>query len=151
MRKRCDTCLCSSCMRVCCDHRGCAYKVTDCKNYSRFKQLSIMDPLPKPQYQSAPRRSWEHYGISRERYKQLIKYMRNDKYAPVARCAAHTANENYAEYFLLSVNKNLSYEGLEKLWTHGDIERMPCGRSDFYGWRRYFFACFDRKMRRMGK
>lgn len=151
MRRRCDACLCSSCMRTCCDHKGCAYKITICKKYSGFRQLSILDSPQKPRYQSAPRHSWEYYGISRERYKQLVKHIRSGRYAPVARQTAHTANENYAEYFLLSVEKKLSYEGLEKLWAHGDIERMPCGRSDFYGWRRYFFACFDREMRRIGK
>jgi len=105
--------------------------------------MSIFEPQPQPQYQSAPRHSWQYYGISKERYMQLTEYIQSDRYAYVARQAAHTACNEFAEYILLSVSKNISYEGLEKLWARGEIERMPCGRSDFYGWRRYFYHLFD--------
>lgn len=151
MRTKCQTCLCRTCLKTCCDRKNCTEKKEDCKNYSGFRQLSIFDPPPQPQYQSAPRHSWQYYGISKDRYRRLTEYIQSDIYASVARQAAHTACEDFAEYFLLSVRKNLSYEGLEKLWARGDIERMPCGRSDFYGWRRYFFSIMNEKMKEIGK
>lgn len=44
-----------------------------------------------------------------------------------------------------------SYEGLQTLWELREIERMPCGRSDFYGWRREFYGIFNQKLKEMGK
>lgn len=151
MRTKCDTCLCRTCLNTCCDRKNCTGKKDSCENYCGFRQISIFEPPPQTQYQSAPRHSWEYYGISKERYMQLTEYIQSDRYAYVARQAAHTACNEFAEYILLSVSKNISYEGLEKLWARGEIERMPCGRSDFYGWRRYFYHLFDLEVRRIGK
>lgn len=97
----------------------------------------------KQQYYKAPRHSWDHYGISKDRYKKLTEYIRSGRYAAMMRLAAHTANESIAEYILLSVTENLSYEGLERMWNLKKIKRMGCGRSDFYGYRRYFYHLFD--------
>lgn len=151
MRRKCDTCLCRTCLNTCCDHKKCTGKKEACENYNGFRQLSIFEPPPHPQYQSAPRHSWQYYGIGKERYRQLTEYIQSGRYAPVARQAAHTANKEIAEYILLSVTENLSYDELQKMWELKKIERMACCRTDFYGYRRLFYSLMDRELRRIGK
>lgn len=151
MRTKCHTCLCRTCLNTCCDHKNCPGKKEACENYSGFRQMSIFETPPQPQYQSAPRYSRKYYGISKERYKELKKYIRSGRYAALASQAAHTANKDIAEYILLSVKENLSYEGLQRLWDLKKIERMACGRSDFYGYQSLFYSLFDRELRRIGK
>lgn len=105
----------------------------------------------KIKYKGAPRHPWEYYGITEERKKKLFAMARQKEYAPLVSSVAHTANEMLSEYIYLSVTKNLSYEGLQTLWELREIERMPCGRSDFYGWRREFYYQFDLELRKNGK
>lgn len=150
MRTKCHSCLCSTCVDVC-HCFDCEDKIKECKKYKGFKQISIFDTQKNPRPKSSPRYSWEYYGISKKRYRQLTEYIQSGRYAPVARQSAHTANKYIAEYLLLSVTENLSYDELQKMWELKKIERMACGRSDFYGYRRYFMACFDRELRRIGK
>ena len=151
MRTKCHTCLCHTCMTVCCDHKNCKRKKEVCENYKGFWQLSIFEQPPQPQYQSAPRRSLQYYGISKERHMQLTEYIQSGIYASVARQAAHRANKYIAEYLIMSIAENLSYDDLERMWTLKEIERIPIGRSDFYGWRRYYMHIFDLELRRIGK
>lgn len=151
MRTKCRTCLCHTCLTVCCDRKKCTGKKEFCERYNGFRQLSIFNPLPEPKYQKTPRNSWQYYGITKERYMQLTGYIQSGRYASLASQTAHRANETLAEYILLSVKKNLSYEGLEKLWARGEIERITYCRTDFYGVRRYFYHLFDLEMRRIGK
>lgn len=151
MRRKCHTCLCRTCLNTCCDRKNCTGKKESCENYSGFRQMSIFEPLPHPRYQSAPRRSWKYYGISKERYRQLTEYIQFGRYATVARQAAHTANKDISEYLVMSIEKDLSYDDLERMWTLKEIDRIPVGRSDFYGWRRYFISIFDMELRRDGK
>ncbi|MCM1200237.1 MAG: hypothetical protein NC548_31320 [Lachnospiraceae bacterium] len=105
----------------------------------------------KIKYKGTPRHPWEYYGISKERSKELSTMAQQKEYAPLVSSAAHRANEMLSGYILLSVTKNLSYEGLQTLWELREIERMPCGRSDFYGWRREFYGIFNQKLKEMGK
>lgn len=151
MRKKCHTCLCRTCMAVCCDCKNCTGKKEACENYSGFRQLSIFEPPPFSQYKSATRHSWEHYGISEERYRKLTEYIQSGIYTSVARQAAHIANKDIAKYILLSVTENLSYDELQKMWELKRIERMACCRTDFYGYRRLFYHLFDLEVRRIGK
>lgn len=148
--RKCRTCLCRTCIKSC-KCRECKGKIKECKRYRGFRQLSIFDQPPELKYQKAPRYSWEYYGISKERYRQLTEYIQSGRYASLASQVAHTANKDIAEYILLSVKKNLSYEGLRRLWELREIERIPCGRSDFYGWRRYTYSLIDKEFRRIGK
>lgn len=150
MRRKCHTCLCWTCLTVCCDRKKCIGKKESCENYSGFRQLSIFEP-PEPKYQKVPRHSWQYYGISKERYRQLTEYIQSVRYATIASQVAYKANKDIAEYILLSIKKNLSYEGLEKLWGRGEIERIPYCRTDFYGIRRYFYSIMDKELRRIGK
>ena len=148
MHRKCHSCLCQSCLNVCCDRKNCMGKKESCENYSGFGQLSIFEQLPSPQYQSAPRHSRQHYGISKERYRQLTEYIRSGRYASLASQAAHTANKDIAEYLIKSIVENKSYDKLE---FDEKLGRICYGRTDFYGCRRYFIACFDKEMRRIGK
>lgn len=151
MRRKCDTCLCRTCLNTCCDRKNCTGKKEICENYSGFRQISIFEPPPHPQYQSAPRYSLGYYGISKERYRQLTEYIQSGRYTHVARQAAHTANKDIAKYILLSVMKNKSYDALKKKWELKEMEQIPYCRTDFYGIRRYFFAIMNEEMNKIGK
>ena len=115
------------------------------------EQWGKTEEPPEPKYQKAPRHPWSYYDISKERYKQLTEYIRSGEYASIASQAAHRANKMLSSYIIMSIEKNLSYEGLERLWQLKEIERMACGRSDFYGWRREFYGLFNEKIKEMGK
>lgn len=150
MRRKCHTCLCRTCLNVCkCE--GCTGKKESCERYSVFWQLSIFDQPPNPQRHSAPRHSWQHYGISKERYRQLTECIQSGRYASLSSQAAHRANEMIAEYILLSVTQNKSYDALRVKWELKEMERIPYCRTDFYGIRRYFFSIFNEKMKEIGK
>lgn len=150
MRRKCHTCLCRTCLNVCkCE--DCAGKKESCERYSGFRQLSIFDTPQEPQYHSVPRHSWQHYGISKERCRELTEYIQSGRYTAVARQAAHTANETIAEYILLSVTQNKSYDDFRAKWELKEMERIPYCRTDFYGIRRYFFSIFNEKMKEIGK
>lgn len=88
--------------------------------------------------------TWKDYGITRERLKELKKLCCLPENAAQTLCAAHRASEMLSEYILLSVKKNLSFEGIE--YAKG-LGRIPCGRTDFYGYRRLFFHHFDRLLK----
>lgn len=150
MQRRCYTCLCRTCMNVCkCE--GCKGKIESCENYSGFRQLDIFYVPKEPQYQSVPRHSWQYYGISKERYRKLTEYIQSGRYAALASQAAHRADKVVADYILLSIKRNLSYDALEKLWARGGIDRIPCSRTGFYYTKKYFYHLFDLEVRRIGK
>lgn len=150
MRRKCHTCLCRTCLNVCkCE--GCTGKKESCERYSGFRQLNIFEQPPTQQYHSVPRHSWPHYGITKERYRQLTEYIQSGRYAHIASRAAHTANKDIAEYLIISIAENKSYDALEKMWARGKIERIPYGKTDFYGIRRYFMHLVDLELRKIGK
>ena len=115
------------------------------------EQWGKMEMLQKLQYHSVPRHSWQHYGISKERYRQLTEYIWSGRYASLASQAAHTANETIADYILLSVTQNKSYDALRVKWELKEMERIPYCRTDFYGIRRYAIHLFDLEMKKIGK
>lgn len=138
---RCRNTLCKSCMRTC-GKEG----VKTCKDYIRFEQLNIFQVTPKRQ--RLPRFvSWEEYGITRERYIELRGICRSGKYHDVARLAACAAAPDIAEYILLSVEKGRSYELIEYAPKLG---RIPCGKTDFYGFRRLFYHLFNQALLKDG-
>lgn len=147
--RKCNSCLCRSCLNTCCDRKHCGGKKESCGNYRGFQQLTIFESV-KPQ-EGTPRNSWQYYGITKERYRQLTEYIQSGRYAALASQAAHTANETIAEYILLSVTQNKSYDALKVKWELKEMERIPYCRTDFYGIRRYFMSIFDKEMRRIGK
>lgn len=149
MRTKCHTCLCRTCLNTCCDRKNCTGKKEACERYNGFRQMSIFEP--PPQQTGTPRYSWQHYGISKARYGQLTEYIQSGRYASVARQAAHRADKVVAEYILLSIKQNLSYDALEKLWARGGIDRIPCSRTGFYYTKKYFYHLMDMEMRKIGK
>lgn len=149
MRTKCYSCLCRTCLNTCCGRKNCRGKKETCENYCGFRQLTIFDPPPP--YKSVPRHSWQYYGIGKERHRQLTEYIQSGRYAPLASQAAHTANKDIAEYILLSVTQNKSYDTLRVKWELKEMEQIPYCRTDFYGIRRYFFSIFDKELRRIGK
>lgn len=147
--RRCNACLCRSCLNTCCDRKHCGGKKESCGNYSGFQQLTIFEAV-KPQ-EGTPRHSWQYYGITKERYRQLTEYIQSDRYATLTSQAAYTANETIAEYILLSVMQNKSYDALRVKWELKEMERIPYCRTDFYGIRRYFFSILNEKLKEIGK
>lgn len=149
MRTKCRACLCRTCLTVCGKCAECKEKITCCEDYNGFEQMSIFEIPPKQI--GSPRHPWKHYGISKERYRQLTEYIQSGRYASLASQAAHTANEMIAEYILLSVTQNKSYDALSVKWELKEMEQIPYCRTDFYGIRRYFFSIFNEKMKEVGK
>lgn len=150
MRRKCHTCLCRTCLNVCkCE--GCTGKKESCEKYNGFWQESIFDMPQEPQYQGTPRKPLKYYGLTKKRVEELEKLIQSGKYAPLVSQAAHTANEMIAEYILLSVTQNKSYDTLRVKWELKEMERIPYCRTDFYGIRRYFFSIFNEKMKEIGK
>lgn len=151
MRRKCRNCLCQTCLNICGKCMDCKGKIESCENYRGFRQLSIFEQTLTQQSQSVPRHSWEHYGITKERYRQLTGYIQSGRYASLASQAAHRANKMIAEYILLSVTQNKSYDALRVKWEMKEMERIPYCRTDFYGIRRYFMHLMDLEMRKIGK
>ena len=145
--RKCRDCLCRRCMNTCYSCHNCIKALKTCEKHCGYEQMRIFALLSRKRYQRAPRASWNTYGISCERYKELRTLVQSGRYDDVARLAADEANESIAEYILLSVTKNKSYDELRKRWELKEIERMPCGRTDFYGYRRLFYHLLDEKVK----
>lgn len=146
--RKCRNCLCSKCMNTCYSCHNCTKAIKTCEKHSGYEQMRIFALLSGKRYQRAPRASWNTYGISRERYKALRAAVQSGRYANEVRLAADEANASIAQYILISVMKNKSYEGIE--YVEG-LGRIPCGRTDFYGYRRLFYHILDSKIRRIVK
>ena len=97
------------------------------------------------------RASYADYGITPEKLEELMMIVRSGQYDQMVQSAAHAANEGIAEWILLSVKENKSYDALRVKWELKEMERIPYCRTDFYGIRRYFISLFDEEMRRIGK
>lgn len=135
-------CLCKSCFKVCHACTNCTHPVQTCGEYQKCEQMQIF--AQKKESKCAPRASWEEYGISKERYKELKKICKKGTYVSVVQQEAHRASEMIAEYIILSVTKNNPYELIE----HVDgLGRIPCCRTDFYGYRRLFYHLLDERVR----
>jgi len=91
--------------------------------------------------------TWQDYGISKARYRELRDICQSGEYETLVRTAAHTAAPDIEKYIFLSVVKNKSYRALEAKWDLGEMERMPYNANDFYGIRRYFYHLFDKALR----
>ncbi len=151
MRTKCSTCLCRTCLTVCGKCAECKERITNCEDYNGFEQMSIFSEPNKPPYQGIPRHSFKHYGLTDERVEELERLIQSSRYASLASQAAHRASEDIAEYILLSITQNKSYDALRAKWELKEMEQIPYCRTDFYGLRRYFMSIFDKEMRKIGK
>lgn len=93
------------------------------------------------------RLSWADYGISKERYHELKAICQSGRYPELVQECAKRASPYIAEQIYLSVTKGKSYEGVE----YTEFGRIPCGRTDFYGYRRLFYHLFDERIRENGE
>jgi len=138
-------------MNTCWKCGKCAAAVKSCERHREFKQISLFD-LPKSQHKKLIRDyTWQDYGISKARYRELRDLCRSGKYDALVRSAAHRAAPDIEQYIYLSVVKNKSYRALEAKWDLGEMERMPYNHNDFYGYRRYFYYLFDKELRENGE
>ena len=133
--------LCRSCL-IPCGKKG----VKKRSDYQGFEQMTLFQAPVKVKKKLARLVSWDEYGISRERHMELCGYCRSGLYADLARVAAYTANPDIAEYILLSVTQKKSYEAIE---YDRRLGRIPCGRTDFYGYRRLFYSLFERELNKV--
>lgn len=148
MRTKCHSCLCRTCVKVCGKCTDCKEKTELCENYTGFQQMSIFDAQP-PQSRSAPRHSWEYYGLTDERVEELKRMIQSGVCEDLALQIANKANKDIAECLLLSVTQNKSYDALRVKWELKEMEQIPYCRTDFYGIRRYFYHLLDLEIRRM--
>ena len=144
--RKCRNCPCRSCLNTCAPCENCIKPQKTCRKRKGFKQMSLF--AKKKQRHHAPRESWDYYGITQERYIKLRFAVQSGIYDDIAHFAANKANKDIAEYILLSATKNKSYEGVEYVSSMG---RIPCGRTDFYGYRRLFYHIFDEELRKKEK
>lgn len=89
------------------------------------------------------RASWEHYGITKERFAELKAFARSPGNSGAVLAACLAADGMSARHIFLSLTENLSFEDLEKLTAKGELGRLAVGRSNFYGLRRLAFHYLD--------
>lgn len=90
-----------------------------------------------------PRQSYGFYGLDRQRVKELQSYCVSGKYPLKMLQEACTGFEWLSPWIILSVTKSKPFDRLQILWELGEIERPAIGKTDFYGYRRRFFANLD--------
>ena len=88
--------------------------------------------------------TWKDYGISKNRYRELKDICISGKEEEKVLRAAKKANKSISEYIVLSVKKDKSYEKIE---YDSRLGRIPCGRTDFYGYRRLFYYLLDQELK----
>lgn len=135
---KCRKCICKKCIKTCLC-QNCIGSITECSEKQGFKQESLFEKPKLVRFFT-----WEDYGISKERYAELQELCQSREYDDLAQSSAYQSNKDIAEYILLSARKNLSYEGVEYADRLG---RIPCGRTDFYGYRRLFYHLFDERIK----
>ncbi|MDE5589054.1 MAG: hypothetical protein K2J60_07910 [Acetatifactor sp.] len=91
---------------------------------------------------------WSAYGITEERYNELLEAARSGQYDAEVLSAAAKADRQAAEHIILSVVEGVSYERLE---FHEKLGRCTLGRTNFYGARRLFFHYLDCALKKQQK
>ena len=91
------------------------------------------------------RKSYADYGITEKRAKFLLKECREGKYYAQVRAAAYQADPLVAEYIISSIMQERAYDLLE---FDGRLGRIPVGRSNLYGLRRYTIAMLNNMLSR---
>ena len=87
--------------------------------------------------------TWEDYGISNKRYKELMDCCQSGAYDEEVKYCAEMAYEDISMYIIESVKKRKTYESVE--YFKGC--RIPCGRTDFYAYRRLFYHLLDERLK----
>lgn len=89
---------------------------------------------------------WSAYGITEERYNELLEAARSGVHEAEVLSAAVRADRQAAGHIVLSVVEGVSYENLE---FHEKLGRCALGRTNFYGARRLFFHYLDCALRQL--
>ena len=137
MRKCCQNCLCSSCLNICgcCECNKPNHAKAQCEQYRAFKQISIFD-LYRESHKLPRDKTYTDYGISQKQYREMREKCRKGEYSRDQLLNACKGFEFIAPWIILSVTQGKSYDKLEYDLRLG---RIPCGRTDFYGFRRMFY------------
>jgi len=90
--------------------------------------------------------SWEDYGIDKDRLNVLKEYCKDEQYKEQVISAAYLAEPYIAKWIIKSVCTGKTYEGIE---FDRKLGRIPCGRTDFYGYRRRFYEIFNSEIIKM--
>lgn len=80
--------------------------------------------------------TYNSYGISKKQYKSMKEMCRSGKNIDMIKRAADRTNRDIAAYLIKSVTEGKSYDTLE---FDQRLGRIPCGRTDFYAFRRLFY------------
>ena len=91
---------------------------------------------------------WSAYGITEERYHELLEAARSGRHDAEVLSAAVKADRQAAGHIILSVVEGVSYEHLE---FHEGLGRCALGRTNFYGARRLFFHYLDCALKELPK
>lgn len=95
------------------------------------------------------RRSYAEYGVSMQRIGELQCGCKTGAYSPEVLEAACAGIEIASKWVLLSVRQGASFDALAVQWELGQTERPPFCRTDFYSYRRRFFANLDKELRKI--
>ena len=93
------------------------------------------------------RRSYAEYGIAKQRLAELQDGCKNGAYPPERLKAACLGIEAVSPWILLSVRQGKSFDRLQISWELREMERPPYCRTDFYSYRRRFFANLDKELK----
>lgn len=140
----CRSCICKKCIKNC-HCSSCKGITKECKDVQRFYQVSLF-----PRRKLVRFFTWDDYGISIARYEELQKICQSRKYDDLARTLAYQANKDIAEYILLSVREDVSYDKFDLPKYKNKLGRICVCRTDFYGYRRLFYHLFDEKLKESG-
>lgn len=88
------------------------------------------------------------YGITAERYKELRAVCQSGEHSDIVRSAAYTANPEIAEYILLSVLEDVSYDSFSMPKYEEMLGGIYICRTDFYGYRRLFYHHLDQLLKK---
>lgn len=91
------------------------------------------------------RRSWEEYGITKKRYRELKELCTVPAMETIVEMACIQTCPMIWEWLAESILNTKSYELVE---YDRRLGRIPCGRSDFYGFRRRAYATINEYLRR---
>lgn len=85
-----------------------------------------------------------YLGLTPERAREIKQMCRSGAFdLETLRLACSGELEFISKWLVISVQRNLSFDDLEAASARGEVERIPCGRSNFYSYRRLFFRNLD--------
>lgn len=84
------------------------------------------------------------YGISRSRQKALGEFCRERANLGTVKEAARKADAVLADWLVTSITEKKSFEKVEYTAKLG---RIPCGRTNFYAYKRLLYHLLDEKLK----